>query len=65
MPDGNEYTAYMRDGVPLAGTMAMSEEIRAMNIPSHWNVYFRHRPRVRIRRTHLSNSRLTRALWVS
>ncbi len=40
MPDGNEYTAYMRDGVPLAGTMAMSEEIRAMNIPSHWNVYF-------------------------
>ena len=40
MPDGNEYTAYMRDGVPLAGTMAMPDEVRAMKIPSHWSVYF-------------------------
>lgn len=40
MPDGNEYTAYMRDGVPLAGTMAMPDEVRARKIPSHWSVYF-------------------------
>ena len=40
MPGGNEYTVYLRDGVPLAGTMAFPEAIRGMNIPSHWSVYF-------------------------
>ena len=54
MSDGNEYTVYLRDGIPLAGTMAFPEAIRGMNIPSHgmnipshgmnipshWSVYF-------------------------
>ena len=40
MSDGNEYTVYLRDGIPLAGTMAFPEAIRGMDIPSHWSVYF-------------------------
>ena len=40
MPDGNEYTVYLRDGIPLAGTMTFPEAIRNMGIPSHWSVYF-------------------------
>ena len=40
MSDGNEYTVYLRDGIPLAGTMAFPEAIRGMGIPSHWSVYF-------------------------
>ena len=40
MSDGNEYTVYLRDSIPLAGTMAFPEAIRGMGIPSHWSVYF-------------------------
>ena len=40
MPGGNRYTVYMSGGIPLAGTMAMPEEVRRMNIPPHWSVYF-------------------------
>ena len=40
MPNGVEYTAYMAAGVPLAGTMEMPPEVRDMNIPSHWSIYF-------------------------
>ncbi len=40
MPGGVEYTVYMAGGFPVAGTMEMPDEVRAMNVPSHWSVYF-------------------------
>ncbi len=40
MPGGTRYTVYMAGQFPLAGTMAMPEEVRRMNIPPHWSVYF-------------------------
>ncbi len=40
MPGGNRYTVYMAGQIPLAGTMAMPQEVRRMNIPPHWSVYF-------------------------
>ena len=54
----------------LLGLTAQSVHSSSTKVPRNPNhhpesVYFRHRPRVRIRRTHLSNSRLPRALWVS
>ena len=39
-PNGSPYTIYKAGGVPVAGTMAMPEEVRKMNIPPHWSVYF-------------------------
>ena len=40
MPDGTDYTVYMAGEVPVAGTMEMPAQVREMNIPSHWSVYF-------------------------
>ena len=40
MPTGEDYTVYMADGMPVAGTMAMPQQVKEMNIPSHWSVYF-------------------------
>ena len=40
MPDGVDYTVYMAGEVPVAGTMEMPAQVREMNIPSHWSVYF-------------------------
>ena len=40
MPGGARYTVYMSGEFPLAGTMEMPEEVRRMNIPPHWSVYF-------------------------
>ena len=40
MPNGVEYTAYMAGDMPLAGTMEMPPEVKELNIPSHWSVYF-------------------------
>ena len=40
MPDGTRYTLYMAGQMPLAGTMAMPEEVCRMGIPPHWSVYF-------------------------
>ena len=51
---------YSNQGAMTKGTTA--ETVDGMSLAK---IYFRHRPTVRIRRTHLSNSRLTRALWVS
>lgn len=40
MEHGVEYTVLMAAGEPAAGIMALPDELRAMQIPPHWNVYF-------------------------
>ncbi len=40
MEHGVEYTVLMAAGMPAAGLMALPDELRAMQIPSHWSVYF-------------------------
>ena len=40
MEHGVEYTALMAAGMPAFGLMALPEELRAMQIPPHWSVYF-------------------------
>ena len=39
-PGGSPYTVYKVGEMPVAGTMAMPEEVRRMNMPPHWSVYF-------------------------
>ena len=40
MEHGVEYTVLMAAGAPAAGLMALPDELRAMQIPPHWSVYF-------------------------
>ena len=40
MENGVEYTVLMAAGAPAAGIMALPEELRAMQIPPYWSVYF-------------------------
>ena len=40
MEHGVEYTVLMAAGAPAAGIMALPDELRAMQIPAHWSVYF-------------------------
>ena len=40
MEHGVEYTALMAAGAPAFGLMALPDELREMQIPSHWSVYF-------------------------
>ena len=40
MEHGVEYTVLMAAGTPAAGLMALPDELREMQIPSHWSVYF-------------------------
>ena len=40
MEHGVEYTVLMAAGEPAAGIMALPDELRAMQIPARWSVYF-------------------------
>jgi hypothetical protein len=40
MEHGVEYTVLMAAGMPASGIMALPDELRAMQIPPHWSVYF-------------------------
>ena len=40
MEHGVEYTVLMAEGMPAAGLMALPDELRAMQVPPYWSVYF-------------------------
>lgn len=40
MPDGWDYTTFLRDGHPVAGLMPMVGDMWPAELPNHWMVYF-------------------------
>ena len=40
MPDGTDYTVMHTEDVPAFGIMAMPDNLREMQMPSHWSIYF-------------------------